>query len=57
MLLHPFDRMRAWLWGRQRIPGGCGIQFNRRPEWEAPGSLRMLYLMQKSPQTERGWEG
>lgn len=40
MLQHPFDGMRAWLWGRQRIPGGCGIQFTRRPDWEASGSLR-----------------
>lgn len=57
MLPHPFDGMRAWLWGGQRIPGGCGIQFTRRPDWEASVSLRMRYLMQKSPRTERGWEG
>lgn len=35
MLPHPFERMRAWLWGRQRIPGGCGIVYSP-PRW---GSL------------------
>lgn len=50
-------REAALAWGRHRTPARCGTQFTRRPDWEASGSLRLRYLMQKSPRIKRGLGG